>query len=126
MLTRFVVLLGLAIATPTAWGATVRIAAAQPKSRLIDWYIKDSQQVLAKIDQSLSELEVIIDKAAAEKCDVVALPEDTLGTGSWEAGNQALVKEMVPKAVKLMLTRLGAAAAKHKIYLICCNNHIES
>ena len=54
-----------------------------------------------------------------------ALPEDTLGLGNWEAGNEALAKQVLPRAVERMLTRLGAAAAKHRMYVVCCNDHVE-
>jgi len=47
--------------------ATVRIAAAQPKSRLIDWHLKDVDEVLKRVEQSLIELEGLIDRAAGEK-----------------------------------------------------------
>jgi predicted amidohydrolase len=103
----------------------VRIAAAQPKSRLIDWHLKDVDEVLKRVDQSLSELEGLIDRAAAEQCDVIALPEDTLGLGTWEAGNEALAKEVLPRAVKMMLEKFGTAAAKRGMYLVCCNDFIE-
>ncbi len=104
----------------------VRIAAAQPKSRLIDWHVKDVDEVLKGVDQSLSELEGLIDRAAAEHCDAIALPEDTLGLGTWEAGNVGMAKEVLPRAVKMMLERFGAAAAKHQMYLVCCNDFVES
>ena len=83
-------------------------------------------EVLKRVDQSLGELQGLIDRAAAERCDVIALPEDTLGLGTWEAGNEALAKEVLPRAVERMLARLGAAAAKHQIYVICCNDFVES
>jgi predicted amidohydrolase len=105
---------------------TVRIAAAQPRARLIDWHIRDPEQVLGLVDQSLAELEALIDKAAERRCDVISFPEDTLGLGNWEAGNQALLRDVLPRAVDRMLRRLGAAAAKHRIYVICCNDHAES
>jgi len=114
-------------AEPTSPPAnTVRIAAAQPRARLIDWHIKNPQDVLAKVDQCLIELEGILDQAAARHCDVIALPEDTLGLGHWQAGNEALSREVLPQAVSRMITRFGAAAAKHKMYVVCCNNNAES
>ncbi|HEV8379062.1 MAG TPA: nitrilase-related carbon-nitrogen hydrolase, partial [Tepidisphaeraceae bacterium] len=112
--------------TPARPAKGVRIAAAQPKSRLIDWHLKDVDEVLKLVDQSLSELEGLIDRAAAEHCDVIALPEDTLGLGTWEAGNEALAKELLPRAVKMMLERFSAAAAKHQIYAVCCNDSVEA
>src|SRR5690349_8841191 len=39
---------------------TVRIAAAQPRARLIDWHVKDVDAVLARVDRSLTELEALL------------------------------------------------------------------
>src|SRR5512147_1594031 len=64
---------------------TVRIAAAQPKRRVIDWHIREPAEVLRRLDQSLAELETLLGTAASQGCDAVVLPEDTLGLGAWEA-----------------------------------------
>lgn len=111
--------------TTTPAPGTIRIAAAQPRARLIDWRLKDVDAVLARLDQSLTELEALLEKAAERRCDAIAFPEDTLGLGNWEAGNEALVRELLPRAVERMLTRLGAAAAKHRMYVVCCNDQME-
>src|SRR6185436_8171247 len=104
---------------------TVRIAAIQPRARLVDWKMKNPDDVLTQLDQSLTELEGLLDQAAERKCDAAALPEDTLGLGNWEAGNEALVRDLLPRAVTKMLTRLGADVKKHNMYLVCCNDHAE-
>jgi predicted amidohydrolase len=119
---------GLALGAPatTAPSRTVRVAAAQPRARLIDWHVKDVDDVLARVEQSLGELEGLVAKAAEQRCDAVALPEDTLGLGTWEAGNEALAREVLPRAVARMLARLSAAAAKHRMYVVCCNDHVEA
>lgn len=113
-------------ATTNPSGKTVRIAAAQPRARLIDWHLKDVDEVLKRVDQSLGELSGLIDRAAAEHCDAVALPEDTLGLGTWEAGNEVLAREVLPRAVKAMLAKLGAAGKQHGIYVVCCNDFVEA
>lgn len=105
---------------------TIRIAAAQPRARLVDWHVRDSREVLARVDQNLRELAEILDRAAARECDVITFPEDTLGLGHWQAGNEALSREVLPEAVDRMIVRFGAAAAKHRMYVICCNNSVES
>jgi predicted amidohydrolase len=110
---------------PPAFPTTVRIAAIQPKARLIDWHVSDPDEVLARAEASLGELEGLLDQAAAQHCDAAAVPEDTLGLGNWEAGNETLAKQVLPRAVGRMLARLGAAAAKHKMYVVCCNDHVE-
>ncbi len=113
-------------AEPPSSTNTIRVAAAQPRARLIDWRLTKPAEVLARIDQSLTELEGLLDQAAARHCDAIAFPEDTLGLGKWEAGNEALAREVLPPAVNRMLTRFGAAAAKRRMYVVCCNNHAET
>jgi predicted amidohydrolase len=112
-----------AVSTPSK---TIRIAAAQPRARLIDWHIQDPETVLRTVDRNLAELERLLNQAAQQDCDVVAFPEDTLGLGRWEAGNEALRGEVLPEAVAHMLARFGAAAAKHSMYVVCCNDHAET
>jgi predicted amidohydrolase len=104
----------------------MRVGTAQPKARLIDYRLKDPAAVLARVDKSLGELEQIVHKAGKDKCDVLAFPEDTLGLGTWEAGNKADLKEVLPAAVKRMLERLGRAAAMHRMYLVCCSDTVEA
>jgi predicted amidohydrolase len=107
-------------------GKTVRIGSTQPKSRVVDWRIKDPAEALARVETSLSELEGLVHKAGDAGCDVVALPEDTLGLGAWEAAHHDLVGEVLPRAVPRMLERLGRAAASHHMYLVCCNDTFEA
>jgi predicted amidohydrolase len=106
-------------------GRTIRIGSAQPKARLIDWRIQDPGVVLAKLEASLGELEGIVHKAGQAKCDVIALPEDTLGLGSWEHAHPREVADVLPRAVDRMLDRLGRAAAAHHMYLVCCNDTFD-
>ena len=105
--------------------STVRVAAAQPKNRTIDFRLKPSD-ALARVELSLDELEKIVHKAGASGCDVIALPEDTLGLGQWESANKEALKDVLPLAVQSMLDRLGKAAAKHKMYLVCCNSFLDA
>ncbi len=104
---------------------TVRVGTAQPRSRLIDYRVRTPADVLAKVDHSLGELEQIVHKAGEAGCDVLALPEDTLGLGTWEAGNQDALQDVLPPAIERMLDRLGRAAAAHEMYLVCCNDTVE-
>ncbi len=82
--------------------------------------------MLTRVDKSLGELEALIDKAAAQKCDAIAFPEDTLGLDLWEAGNHGVAGAVLSEAVQSMRSRFGAAAAKHHLYVLCCSHHIES
>lgn len=100
----------------------VRIGTTQPRSRLIDWRLQDCSEVLARVEQSLADLEQIVHRGADAGCDVVALPEDTLGLGHWGAANRGSLGEVLTRAVPRMLERLGEAAAAHRMYLVCCND----
>ena len=99
----------------------MRVAAAQPKNRTIDFRVKPSE-ILARVDQSLTELEQLVHKAGEAGCDVLALPEDTLGLLKWEAANPESLGTVLPEAIRRMLDRLGRAAAKHRMYLVVCND----
>ncbi len=103
----------------------VRVAAAQPKQRLIDWHLENPADVLKRVDQSLRELERIIHEAGEATCDVLAFPEDTLGLSKWEAAHRAALKDVLPEAVERMVERLGQAAASHQMYLVLCNDTFE-
>src|SRR5574341_644427 len=95
----------------------VRVGAAQPRSRLIDFSLREPSLVLARVERSLGELEELVHRAGAAGCDALALPEDTLGLGHWEAANPAALKDVLPVAVARMIERLGRAASAHRIYL---------
>jgi predicted amidohydrolase len=104
----------------------MRIAACQAKRRSIDWRLKKPADVLAAVEKNLAELEKIVHKAGDAKCDVLTLPEDTLGLLDWTGMNEETAKEVLPKAVKRMLERLGRAAAKHRMYLVVCSDLVET
>jgi predicted amidohydrolase len=110
-------------ATPKEQGL-LRIAAAQPRNRVLDFHLQPAD-VLAGVDQSLTELEQLVHKAGEAGCDAVALPEDTLGLGKWEAANTDSLTHVLPEAVERMLERLGRAAAQHHMYLVCCNDTLD-
>jgi predicted amidohydrolase len=103
----------------------IRIGTAQPRSRLIDWRLTNATEVLARVDRSLGELEQLVHQAGSAKCDVLALPEDTLGLGHWEAAHKQALQQVLPEAVKRMLDRFGRAAAAQQMYLVCCNDTID-
>ena len=87
-----------AVEPTTAPANTVRIAAAQAARRVIDFRLK-SEEALAAVERNLAELERIVDKAGASKCDALVLPEDTPGLLNWVGANETLAKEVLPKAV---------------------------
>jgi predicted amidohydrolase len=110
---------------PSAQKRLMRIGAAQPRSRLIDYRVTNSSEVLKQVGDALGDLERIVHRGGAEHCDVLAFPEDTLGLGKWEAANEVTTKEVLPVAVERMLERLGKAAAAHHMYVVCCNDTVE-
>jgi Carbon-nitrogen hydrolase len=83
-------------------------------------------EALAAVEGNLAELERIVDRAGEAKCDALVLPEDTPGLLNWTAANETLAKQLLPKAVKRMLERLGSAAARHRMYLVVCSDLTES
>lgn len=105
---------------------SIRVAAVQAKRRLIDWRIADSEQVLLAVDKNLSELEGIINQAARKNCDLLVFPEDTLGLLNWYGVHEQNAKRVLPIAVNRMLSRLGKAAASHRMYLVVCSDFIEA
>jgi predicted amidohydrolase len=102
----------------------LRVAAAQPRNRTIDYGVSASE-ALARVDRSLEELEGLIDKAGEAGCDVLALPEDTLGLLNWEAAHPDSLGDVLPEAVGRMLDRLGQAAARHEMSLVVCSDTME-
>ena len=109
----------------------IRVGSANAGSTLrkalnIDYRMTEPSEVLAWVDRSLDRLEEIVHRAGEAGCDVVALPEDILGLSAWEAGNQGALGDVLPEAVVRMLDRLGRAASAHNMYLIGCNDTLES
>ena len=104
---------------------TVRIAAAQAAQRVVDFRLKPDEALKA-VDKNLTELERIVVHAGEAKCDALVLPEDTPGLLNWVEANETLAKDLLPKAVKRMIDRLGAAAARHHMYLVVCSDFTES
>jgi predicted amidohydrolase len=105
--------------------SVVRMAAAQPRNRTVD-YRSSPSEALERVDRTLEELEQLIHQAGAKGCDVLAFPEDTLGLLNWEAANPELLDQVLPVAVGRMLSRLGTAAAAHRMYLVLCNDTIDT
>jgi predicted amidohydrolase len=102
----------------------VRVCAAQPPLRLVDWRLKPAE-ALAEADKWLGELERMVHRAGDAGCDVLAFPEDTLGLLHWEVGNKEVMKDVLPEAVARMLQRLGQATAAHRMYLVCSNDTLD-
>lgn len=108
----------------SAQSNTVRVAAAQAARRVIDFHLQPDE-VLAAVDKNLTELQRIIDRAGEAKCDALVLPEDTPGLLNWVGANETPAKQVLPKAVRRMIERLGSAAARHRMYLVVCSDFTE-
>src|SRR5262245_49321573 len=108
-----------------ATGKPIRMAAAQAQGRPVDYQLKPAE-ALAAVDNNLAALEKIIDRAGAEKCDALVLPEDTAGLLHWLAANEAAAKDVLPQATEQLLKRLGGAASRHNMYLVVCSDFIEA
>jgi len=101
---------------------TVKIAAIQAKNRTFSYKVPTAQEALRKVRSNLDKVVELADKAGYMGCRITSLPEDTLGTFEWEIGHPENIGELLVPAEKAMLKRLGEVAAKHKMYIICCND----
>ena len=72
---------------------TVRIAAAQPKNRTLDFRLKPAD-VLAQVEKSLDELEKLVAKGGAAGCDALAFPEQL----EYRLADRTAVKEVLDAA----------------------------
>lgn len=111
-------------APPLPAPRAVRLAAAQPRARLIDWKLGPAE-ALDRVERNLDALEELVHRAGRRRCDALALPEDTLGLGKWEAAHRGREGEVLRTAVPRLLERLGQAAAQHRMYLICCTDTVD-
>lgn len=104
---------------------TVRVASVQAKRRTIDYRLPPAD-VIEELDKNLDALEEIIHKAADQRCDALAFPEDTLGLLNWIGMNEAAARDILPRAVQRMIDRLGRTAAMHHMYLVVCSDFVEA
>ena len=104
--------------------AIVRVCAAQPATKYISWKLAP-MEALEGVDTTLLQLEQLVEQAGRDGCNVLALPEDTLGLLQWEVGNKAAMRQVLPEAVTRMLNRLGKAAAKYNMYLVCASDTVK-
>jgi predicted amidohydrolase len=113
-----------ALPLQTAKKRIVRVCAAQPTTQYISWRLTP-EDALAGVAATLRDLEQLVHLAGTDGCDVLALPEDTLGLLHWEAANKSEMKQVLPKAVDRMLDRLGKAAESHRMYIVCSSDTVK-
>ena len=104
---------------------TVKVAAIQAKNRTISYKVPTPQEALKHVQANLDKLVELADKAGRMGCKIIAFPEDTLGTFEWEIGHRKDISKLLVPAEKAMLRQLGEVAAKHKMYIICCNDCVD-
>ncbi len=104
---------------------TIKVAAIQTKNRTISYKIPTSHEVFEQVQENLSNLIELAEQAATLGCDMIAFPEDTLGTLEWEAGHWDEVADLLRPAEQEMLQRFGGVAASHGMSIICCNDCSE-
>lgn len=117
--------LAVGAARPAPGRGKVKVAAAQPANRTIDYRV-EAPEALERVDRNLDELERLVEKAGAAGCDALALPEDALGLLNWEAAHPDALAPVLTEAVARMLDRLGKAAATHQMYLVFCSDAIDA
>jgi predicted amidohydrolase len=103
----------------------VRVAAVQAKRRSIDFRLNPAD-ALAAVERNLGELEPIVRRAVAQKCDALAFPEDTLGLLDWIGMNEHDAFDVLPKAVERMIERLGGVAASGQMMLVVSSDAVEA
>jgi predicted amidohydrolase len=91
----------------------------------IDYRLESPAEALEQVDRSIEILEGIVHKAGKAGCDVLALPESTLGLMRWQGTHPEILGDVLPEAVARMLERLGGATAAHNMYLVCCTDVLE-
>ena len=101
---------------------TIRVAAIQTRRRKISYRAPGILQALDRIESNLDELVGLAERAAERGCQIIAFPEDTLGTLEWEAGHWDETPELLVTAERRMLARFGEVALKHGMSILCCND----
>ena len=104
--------------------ALVRPAAIQTKNRTISYKLP-LEAALAAVEANLEILVGLVEAAADQDCDIVAFPEDTLGTLEWESGHWGQASLLLQPAERMMLERLGEVAGRRKVAVVCCNDCVE-
>jgi predicted amidohydrolase len=107
----------------------VRVGSANGGSAIrravnIDFRLQ-AQEVAGHVDRVLGILEGLVRKGGDAGCDILALPEDSLGLAPWEAAHWETMGDVLNAAVERMLDRLGQVAASYGMYLICCSDACE-
>jgi predicted amidohydrolase len=90
----------------------------------IDFRLK-AAEVSGHVDRALGTLEGLVRKGGEAGCDVLALPEDSMGLAPWESAHWEAAGDVLPAAVGCMLDRLGRVAASYGMYLICASDTWE-
>jgi len=104
---------------------TIKVAAIQAKQRLISYKEPTVEAAFRQVRGSLDILVSLAEQAAAMDCDIIAFPEDTPGTITWEAGHPDEITEFLRLTEQEMLTRFGQVAAEHGVCIIFGSDTVE-
>ena len=103
-------------------GHTVRVAAVQAANRTISYKIGGGDEALAAVRANLQALVGLAERAADQGCQIIALPEDCLGTLEWEAGHWDEAPQVLRACEADMLAALGEVAGRTGMHIVCCND----
>jgi predicted amidohydrolase len=103
----------------------LRIAVAGEIGRENLIWRASANEALAHVEKTLGLLERLVDKAGSSGCDLLAFTEDSLGLLKWACGHWGEARAVLETAVPGMLKRLGAAAARNRMYVLCCSDAIN-
>lgn len=103
----------------------VRVGAVQARNRTFSYKVATAKEALEKVRSNLDELVALAERAGERGCDIIAFPEDTLGTLEWEAGHWDEVGALLGPAEREMLDRFGEVAARCGMHIACCNDCVE-
>jgi predicted amidohydrolase len=101
---------------------TIRIAAAQTANRTIPFRVGGPAEALVKVQRNLDALIALAHRAADDGCNIVAFPEDCLGTLEWEAGHWNQVHELLQPAGELLHERFADVARARGMAIVYCND----
>ncbi|MFN7993410.1 MAG: carbon-nitrogen hydrolase family protein [Bryobacteraceae bacterium] len=110
--------------TPAPGARKMKVCAAQSGPDWVSWHL-NAAGALQAADRVIEQLVPLVNRAGTAGCDVLTLPEDTLGVLHWEVANKPAMKDVLIPAVKHMLDRLGRTAAGHHMYLVLSSDTAE-
>jgi hypothetical protein len=91
---------------------TIKLGLIQTKNRTFSYKVNGVEQALIQVNANIENLVHLAAEAGAQGCDIIAFPEDTLGTLEWETGHWDQAKELLVPAVAAMQEKLGGSSSQ--------------